>query len=60
VLSSFNLERRELYRAFNMGIGMVLACAGAQVGEALALMPSAVAIGRVEPDAGAGRVQGLW
>ena len=60
VLSDFGLERRELYRAFNMGIGMVLACAPAHASRVLSAISGAVEIGSVEQQLGADRVVGLW
>jgi phosphoribosylformylglycinamidine cyclo-ligase len=60
VLAAFNLPRAEMYRTFNMGIGMVLACAPSHAHEILASTSNTVIIGDVVPDNDSGRVNGLW
>jgi len=59
LLSSFGLARDELYRAFNMGIGMVLACDPADAAAILAELPAAYRIGRVIEQGGGKRMVGL-
>ncbi len=41
------VEREEMFRVFNMGIGMVLACAPERVEEVRGLVPEALAVGEV-------------
>jgi phosphoribosylformylglycinamidine cyclo-ligase len=60
LLGEYGLSAEELYRTFNMGIGMVLACAQ---GEAEAIpqeLPGAWLIGRVVERQSEQRVEGLW
>ncbi len=52
------VSEEEMYRVFNMGIGLVLILSPEEAGRARALLPEAVPIGEVVPWAGAGpRVQ---
>jgi phosphoribosylformylglycinamidine cyclo-ligase len=60
LMETFGLTPIELYRTFNMGIGMALACRQDNAGLMLDAMSGAVIIGSVEEDLGAGRVMGLW
>lgn len=46
----------EMYRVFNMGVGMVLICAPEKVAEVQRLLPEARTIGEVVPHAGGERV----
>ena len=39
--------RDEMYRVFNMGLGMVMVCEESRVGEAMALVPEAKVVGEV-------------
>ena len=41
------ISRQEMYRVFNMGIGMALVCDAAQVGAVLAAVPTAEIVGEV-------------
>ncbi len=41
------ISRDEMYRVFNMGLGMVIACAPGRVSEVLGLIPDAVEVGKV-------------
>lgn len=41
------VETSEMFRTFNMGVGMVIAVDAAKVGDALALLPQAFVIGKV-------------
>ena len=50
------ISRDEMYRVFNMGLGMVLACDRGRVAEVLGLVPGALEVGEITPDAGEGRV----
>ena len=50
------ISRDEMYRVFNMGLGMVLACDRSRVAEVLARVPGALEVGEVTPDTGEGRV----
>ena len=50
------ISREEMYRVFNMGLGMVIACDRSLADEALALIPGALEVGEVVPDSGGGRV----
>ena len=45
-----------MYRVFNMGLGMVLACDRSRLTEVLAQVPGALEVGDVVEDAGRGRV----
>lgn len=51
-----HIDADECYRAFNMGIGYVIACRSADVARARQLVPDAVEIGRVRPGEGGCRV----
>jgi phosphoribosylformylglycinamidine cyclo-ligase len=42
-----NIETREMYRVFNMGIGMILVCAPGNTGELIKAIPDARVIGQV-------------
>lgn len=42
-----NVETREMYRVFNMGLGMVLVCAAGKAGQLTKALPGAREIGRV-------------
>ena len=50
------ISRDEMYRVFNMGLGMVLACDQSRVPEVLAQVPGALEVGEVVEDADGGRV----
>ena len=49
------VSRDEMYRVFNMGLGMVLACDRSRLPDVLALLPGAHEVGEVAPDDGRGR-----
>jgi len=49
LIGAGGVPRREQYRAFNMGIGFVLAVAPDDLADVLAAIPMAIAIGRVVP-----------
>jgi phosphoribosylformylglycinamidine cyclo-ligase len=51
----------EMYRVFNMGIGIVLIIAPEHVNDVRSLMPEAVVIGEIIPrgDGGAVRIDGV-
>ena len=51
-----NISRDEMYRVFNMGLGMVLACDPSRVSEVLGMVPGAVEVGEVSVSTGSGRV----
>ena len=46
----------EMFRVFNMGLGMVLACGESEAREAVSLIPNAAIAGEVVADSGGGRV----
>ena len=48
--------REEMYRVFNMGLGMVLACDPGRLSDVLRLVPDAVEVGEVVVDTGCERV----
>ena len=50
------VSRDEMYRVFNMGLGMVLACDRDRASEVLSALPDALVVGEVAPDTGEGRV----
>ena len=50
------ISRDEMYRVFNMGLGMVLVCAPERVNETLRLIPDAVQVGEITAANGAERV----
>ena len=50
------ISRDEMYRVFNMGLGMVLACERSRLTEVLDLVPGALEVGDVVEGAGRGRV----
>jgi len=60
LLAAYGLPPRELYRTFNMGVGMVIACRPDRSARVLERLPSSWAIGSVEEAAGNARVVGLW
>jgi phosphoribosylformylglycinamidine cyclo-ligase len=51
-----NVERDEMYRVFNMGIGMTIICSPESVGELTAALPEARVIGQVVKQEGKQRV----
>jgi len=51
-----NVERREMYRVFNMGLGMVLVCTPEKVNRLAGALPEAQIIGEVIPQKGRPRV----
>jgi phosphoribosylformylglycinamidine cyclo-ligase len=59
LLSGFGLSREELYRTFNMGIGLVLACPARVADRVLATAQPAYRIGEVIEGRGEARVLGL-
>ena len=50
------IPRDEMYRVFNMGLGLVLACEPSRVSEVLGLVPGALEVGEVVHAGGGGRV----
>ena len=50
------ISRDEMYRVFNMGLGMVLACDRSRVADVLDQVPGALEVGEIVEDAGSGRV----
>ena len=50
------ISRDEMYRVFNMGLGMVLACDQSRVADVLDLVPGALEVGQIVEDDGSGRV----
>ena len=50
------ISRDEMYRVFNMGLGMVLACDRRRVTDVLDLVPGALEVGEIVEDAGSSRV----
>ena len=50
------ISRDEMYRVFNMGLGMVLTCDRSRVADVLAQAPGALEVGEVVEDTGDGRV----
>ena len=50
------ISRDEMYRVFNMGLGMVLVCDQERVRDVLAALPDAFEVGETAPDTGKGRV----
>ncbi len=60
LLGEYGLADEELYRTFNMGIGMVVACAESEAEAILAELSGAWSIGRVVEQQGEQRVEGLW
>jgi phosphoribosylformylglycinamidine cyclo-ligase len=59
MLARHGVTRNELYRTFNMGIGMVLACDAARSGEILNMLGEGVRIGTVVAQRDTSRVLGL-
>ncbi|MBI2850013.1 MAG: phosphoribosylformylglycinamidine cyclo-ligase [Chloroflexi bacterium] len=51
-----NIETREMYRVFNMGIGMVLVCSPDKVGRLTKALPEARVIGEIIPRKSTARV----
>ena len=51
-----DVEREEMFRVFNMGLGMVLACDPLRVGELQQSVPDARVVGEVVPEQGDRRV----
>jgi phosphoribosylformylglycinamidine cyclo-ligase len=51
-----NVSDDEMYRVFNMGLGMVLVCAQGDVEAVRSLVPEARVVGQVVPQSGAKRV----
>ena len=51
-----NIDNQEMYRVFNMGLGMVLVSAPDQVAEVQRLLPEARVVGEVVPQRDEGRV----
>jgi len=51
-----NVDRNEMYRVFNMGIGMVLICSPKDVNQMTKALPEAKVIGEVVKQAGKARV----
>jgi len=51
-----NVDRDEMYRVFNMGIGMVLICSPDNVGQLTKALPQAKVIGEVVKQVGGARV----
>ena len=51
-----DIPRDEMYRVFNMGLGMVLVCGRGAVAEVTAMAPGALVVGEVAPSGGAERV----
>ena len=50
------IDEAEMFRVFNMGVGMVLVCERSRANEVAALAPGALPIGSVIRDTGRGRV----
>ena len=50
------MSRDEMYRVFNMGLGMVLVCDRSQAEEIGSLVPEARVVGEVVQASGEGRV----
>jgi len=59
VLLGYGLDREEMYRTFNMGIGMVVACSPKNLEVVLEALPGALPIGEVVEQRGAQRVVGI-
>lgn len=51
-----NIETREMYRVFNMGLGMVLVCSPDKVSRLTKALPEARIIGEIVPQKGRARV----
>jgi phosphoribosylformylglycinamidine cyclo-ligase len=51
-----NVDRDEMYRVFNVGIGMVVICAPANAGQLTKALPEAKVIGEVVKQVGEARV----
>ena len=51
-----SIPTEEMYRVFNMGLGMVLVCEEARVDEIIALVPEATVVGEIVPATGECRV----
>ena len=50
------ISRDEMYRVFNMGLGMVLVCDRERVPEVLSALPDGLVVGETASDTGEGRV----
>ena len=50
------ISREEMYRVFNMGIGMAVVCDAAHADDVLARVPDAAVVGEVSKDTSGGRV----
>jgi phosphoribosylformylglycinamidine cyclo-ligase len=59
LLAGYNLAQDEMFRTFNMGIGLVLACDASDVASVLAAVPASYHIGQVVEQRGEQRVEGL-
>jgi phosphoribosylformylglycinamidine cyclo-ligase len=51
-----NIETREMFRVFNMGLGITLICAPEKAGQLAKTLPEASIVGEVVPQKGRGRV----
>ena len=51
-----NIPQDEMFRVFNMGLGMAIACAPARADEIASLIPNAAPVGEVVPHEGGERV----
>ena len=51
-----SVSREEMYRVFNMGLGMVIVCDKSKAADVMALSPDARIVGEVSRDDGEGRV----
>ncbi len=60
ILSQYDLTASEMYRTFNMGLGMILACKAADSADVLSALPGASIVGTIEAGSSRGRVTGLF
>ena len=51
-----HVARDEMYRVFNMGLGMVMVCEPSRAAEVVSAVPEAIVVGEVVPAAGGTRV----
>ena len=51
-----NIDRDEMYRVFNMGLGMVLVCDRSRAGDVMSAVPEAVVVGEVVAETDGRRV----
>ena len=51
-----NVDQEEMYRVFNMGVGMVVICSPESTGSLMEQLPGAKVIGEVVRQAGEARV----